>query len=64
MFNIVSDYKIKRVVVYDINGRMIETVPVENSQTLMDVSAYQNGVYFISLQTDGGLFSKKLIIQK
>jgi hypothetical protein len=64
LLTIQSEYKIKRVVVYDLSARMIAAHPVENTETTLDVSTFQNGVYFLSLETDGGLFSKKLIIQK
>jgi hypothetical protein len=64
LLTIQSEYKIKRVVVYDLNARMIIAHPVENTETTLDVSTFQNGVYFLSLETDGGLFSEKLIIQK
>ena len=64
ILNIDSEYRIKKVVVFDINGRMIDAMPSDSQQITLDVSGFQNGVYFVSLQTDGGLFSKKLIIQK
>jgi hypothetical protein len=52
------------VTITDISGKTIITQQTFNKQTLIDVSALSNGIYFInSLHLDGSRSSEKLIIQ-
>jgi len=51
--------------VYDLNGRKLleKCLPAGKETTEFDVSGLQNGVYFIHLQFENQMMTKKLIIQ-
>lgn len=49
---------------YDINGRrIIQQKMNTNTSHLMDVSAYQKGIYLLKVTTSEGSYTEKLIIQ-
>jgi len=48
--------------VFDVNGKIISTVSVNNTATI-DASAWANGVYFLSISNDGQVISKTIVKQ-
>jgi len=50
--------------VYNILGKTILTKEIAQENNLIDLSAEVNGSYFISIQTEKGNITKKLIINK
>lgn len=64
LLTIQSEHIIKTVTIFDINARIVSTIFVDNNDAAIEVSTFENGLYFVSLATESGLFSKKLIIQK
>lgn len=59
IININSDFNIKSIEVYDVQGRILETV-LGNSKSL-DISSKQNGIYFLKISTDKGSKIEKII---
>jgi hypothetical protein len=57
--NINSDFNINSIEVYDVQGRVLETV-LGNSKTL-DISGKQNGIYFLKITTDKGNKIEKIV---
>ena len=64
VLNILSEHIIKRVVILDVNGRIVRSMSVENTQLAMDVSIFQEGLYLLSVETAKGIYTQKLLIQK
>jgi hypothetical protein len=64
VLNIQSEHIIKRVVVLDVNGRIVRSMSVENTQLAMDVSVFQEGLYLFSVETAKGVYTQKLLVQK
>lgn len=64
VLNIQSEQIIKRVVIHDVNARIVRSMSVENTQLTMDISVFQEGLYLLSVETSKGIYSQKLLIQK
>ena len=59
--NISSNFNIKSVELYDIQGRILET-SIEHSATIkLDISEKQNGIYFLKINTENGSKVEKVI---
>lgn len=64
---VAGNSKIQSINLYDVLGNELikkEELTIQNVATQVDVSSLQNGIYFISVRTDEGLVSKKIIIQR
>ena len=51
------------ITLMDIQGRIIRTIAVKNSKTTIDLVDCSKGVYFVSVQSDRGVLTKKIIVQ-
>jgi hypothetical protein len=49
------------VVLMDINGRVIASQVIENSETKFDMSALSEGVYMLRVQTSNEIVTKRII---
>lgn len=59
-----GQHLMNRVQIYDLQGRMIRLVELDNvSTTGIDLRSLQPAVYFVNIHTDSGLVTKKLIIK-
>jgi hypothetical protein len=58
-----NNTQINSMVIYDISGRLIQTIPVNSAQSEIsaDVSALSNGTYFLVLNSDRGQLSLRWI---
>ncbi|MGB1041169.1 MAG: T9SS type A sorting domain-containing protein, partial [Flavobacteriales bacterium] len=56
------DY-ISKASIIDINGKIIQTKIISNEINQIDISSYQNGFYFLRIETDLGSITKKIIKQ-
>lgn len=54
---------INKVEVLDINGKMIMTVNDYTNKLQIDLSVYPKGVYFVRLQNDNEIKTKKVVLQ-
>lgn len=52
-------------IVYDLQGKLIQqrALAIEDHDFRLDVSALKTGVYFLTLQVDGSIWTDKLLIQ-
>jgi Secretion system C-terminal sorting domain len=57
--NINADFTIKSIELYDIQGRILETI-LGNTKTL-DITSKQNGIYFLKITTEKGSKIEKII---
>jgi hypothetical protein len=46
---------------YDIQGRLLQTVLENNTTTVMDLTRRASGVYFLKVTTDKGVKVEKII---
>lgn len=52
---------IKSVEVYDIQGRILQTNLINQTQTMLDISSQSNGVYFLKIISDNGMKVQKIV---
>ena len=55
---------IETIKVSNLAGQIMENIIVNNNNTILNVSKYDAGVYFLQVKTDKGLFTKKIIVTK
>ncbi len=60
---ITSEDNINRLKVFSITGQMLVDRKINNSQTQLDVSSLESGIYMISIETDEEVMTKKFIKQ-
>jgi hypothetical protein len=58
---ILSNSKIGLIEVFDIQGRKLETITINDFESKIQLSNYQKGTYFLQLHTDLGKVTKKII---
>jgi len=62
--NITSNNKnIKEITLSDMQGRILKTENINNTNAQIDISNYQSGTYLITIKTDYGTSNSKLIIE-
>lgn len=55
-----ADITATKVILYDMNGRVIQTENIINS-SVIDISNLANGIYLMQITTDKGIVSKKIV---
>ena len=56
-----SELSIENVEVYDVYGKLITTVKVEDNNVELDLSGNASGVYFTRIFTDKGMVTKRIV---
>ena len=56
-----SSGNISIIKLYSVNGKLFRTYYFENRQVELDLSAFENGLYLLQIQTDSEFFFKKII---
>lgn len=56
-----SQFTIHNVGVYDVYGKLLKTVEVNGDQTRIDMTPFANGIYFIRIETEKGIVTKRLV---
>lgn len=56
-----SGMMINRVEVYDVYGKLLNMVEVNDVQATMDASNYAVGTYFVRIYTEGGMITKRIV---
>jgi len=56
-----SELRIENVEVYDVYGKLITTVKVEDNNVELDLSGNASGVYFTRIFTDKGMITKRIV---
>ena len=61
--NIISpEVSLQKVEIHDLMGRLVSTVEGNNATSLkLDLSSLQNSIYFVTLTTDQGILTKRVI---
>ncbi|MDL2296455.1 T9SS type A sorting domain-containing protein [Bacteroidales bacterium OttesenSCG-928-B11] len=59
--NFESLQKVENIEIYDVFGKLLQTVPVSSKKTHFDVSNLTSGVYFIKVKIEYGVVTKKFI---
>lgn len=63
-FTILSDDMIRRVMVYDLTGRLITNLEVNDLTTEVNISHFPEGVYLVRSTTDNGIITRKLFVTR
>jgi hypothetical protein len=58
-----SDNNIKSIDLFDVQGRILTTKIVHTNQSVLDISNYMNGIYFVKVTTENGIATAKIIKQ-
>ncbi|MES2747315.1 MAG: T9SS type A sorting domain-containing protein, partial [Bacteroidota bacterium] len=61
IINIKSNFNIKSIQLYDVQGRLLQTTMENTTNTIIDISQKSNGVYFLKITTDKGSKVEKII---
>lgn len=56
-----SELSIENVEVYDVYGKLITTVKVEDNHVELDLSGNASGIYFTRIFTDKGMITKRIV---
>ena len=56
-----SELRIENVEVYDVYGKLIKTVQVEDYKAIVDLTANASGIYFARIYTDKGMVTKQIV---
>ena len=56
-----SELRIENVEVYDVYGKLITTVKVEDNSVVIDLSDNASGVYFTRISTEKGVVTKRIV---
>lgn len=62
--NFESEELIEQMEFYNLNGAKVMTVKPNTNKTQVDVSALQNGVYIVKVQSKSGVVNKRLVIHQ
>ena len=61
--NIISNYTLKNIKIFSINGKLIFNEKINTDHFQVDVSAFQKGIYFLEISNTIGKTTKKLIVR-
>ncbi|TDP59164.1 DUF7619 domain-containing protein [Flavobacterium dankookense] len=59
--SITSDFSIKSIQLYDVQGRILQTNIVEENSASLDITSKAKGIYFLKVITDKGIKVEKLV---
>ena len=51
----------ERIEVYDVYGKLLDVVQINDYQTDIDLSSRASGIYFVRVTTDQGIITKRVI---
>jgi hypothetical protein len=61
--NVSAKSEIQTVTIMDINGRLVQSVAVNGVAASLNVSGMNNGLYLVSVTTNKGVFTKRVIVE-
>ena len=59
----VNSCQLSAVRVYNTLGMLVEEIEINSNETEINVSNYNPGIYFISIQTEKGSVTKKIVVE-
>ncbi len=63
IFTIETEQRYSNITIFDITGKTIKQLSVNNKQSSVDLSDYKSGIYFIKFQNNETVITKKLIVK-
>jgi hypothetical protein len=60
---VLSRYKIERLEVFDVQGKKVEEINVNDYEYYIGVQNYNKGTYLVNIVTQKGTTTKKMIVQ-
>ncbi|WP_421895175.1 CotH kinase family protein [Marinoscillum sp.] len=60
---ITSKRQLVSVRVFDVQGRLLQSIPSGGATSTIDVSHFEKGVYLLEIQTDTQLYRRKVVIE-
>ncbi len=64
-FDKIATYKEKEIVVINSAGQIFQSILIQNDTTYqIDTTPYPSGIYFMTIQTDKSMLTKRFIVQK
>jgi hypothetical protein len=64
LLQIDSKYVINQILISDLNARIIKRIPMNSKSGTIDLGNLENGVLLLSLETQTGVYTQKLLLQK
>jgi len=61
--NIEAKNVITQIIIYNYLGQLKQQIIPNSTQTQLDISNFQSGIYFVNIKTENQIITKKLIIQ-
>lgn len=61
--NILSDFNIESITVYNFAGQLVLTEIVNNTTYHVNTSYFETGVYLLQIETKEGRIAKRIIIE-
>ncbi len=61
VINIQSDFNMKSIQLYDVQGRLLQTSIENNTNAVIDISQKTTGIYFLKITSDKGTKIEKII---
>ena len=58
----ISARNISEVRIYNMVGQEVETFVTDENQCIIDMSDYNDGVYFVKINTEDEIITKKIIL--
>ena len=58
-----NNTKLKSIVIYDTNGKLINQIAVQNNKDVLDIKSFESGVYTLQFVTENGIFTQKFVKQ-
>ena len=61
--NVSAKSEIQSVTIYDVNGRLVQSVAVNGASASLNVSGMNHGLYLVSVTTNKGVYTKRVIVE-
>jgi len=56
-----KSYEVQTIELRNVLGAVLKTITITSAETLVDLSLYSNGVYFIKVNTKAGSYTQKIV---
>ncbi|MFM7663946.1 MAG: T9SS type A sorting domain-containing protein, partial [Bacteroidota bacterium] len=63
VLNVSAKSEIQSVALYDLNGRLVQSVVVNGVSTSLNVTGMNGGLYLVSVATNTGVYTKRVIVK-
>ncbi|NBP29879.1 MAG: T9SS C-terminal target domain-containing protein [Flavobacteriia bacterium] len=63
VLNVTAKSTIQAIAIYDVNGRLVQSVSVNGTNATMNVDGMNNGLYLVSITTEKGVYTTRVIVE-